>query len=58
MYIMRRELGMSFPQIASSLGGRDHTTVMHGVRKINKLAGSNEPISHEIQTLKQKIFSS
>jgi len=57
MYIMRRELGMSFPQIASSLGGRDHTTVMHGVRKINKLAGTNEPISHEIQTLKQKIFS-
>ncbi len=57
MYIMRRELGMSFPQIAHSLGGRDHTTVMHGVRKINKLAGSNEPISHEIQTLKQKIFS-
>ncbi len=57
MYIMRRELGMSFPQIAHSLGGRDHTTVMHGVRKINKLAGSNEPISHEIQTLKQKIFN-
>lgn len=57
MYIMRRELGMSFPQIASSLGGRDHTTVMHGVRKINKLAGSNEPISQEIQVLKQKIFS-
>ena len=57
MYIMRRELGMSFPQIAHSLGGRDHTTVMHGVRKINKLVGSSEPISHEIQTLKQKIFN-
>lgn len=57
MYIMRRELGMSFPQIAHSLGGRDHTTVMHGVRKINKLAGSSEPMSHEIQTLKQKIFN-
>lgn len=57
MYIMREELGMSFPQIAYSLGKRDHTTVMHGVKKIKKLTVAGESVSEEIKTLKQKIFT-
>ena len=32
MYVMREETGASLPQIGAVLGGRDHTTVMHGVR--------------------------
>lgn len=58
MYIMREELGMSFPQIAYSLGKRDHTTVMHGVKKIQKLTVTGEPVGEEIKTLRQKIFTS
>ena len=58
MYIMREELGISFPRIASSLGGRDHTTIMHGVRKINAQISKNDAVSHEIKILKQKILSS
>ena len=57
MYIMREELGISFPRIASSLGGRDHTTIMHGVRKINAELTKNDSVSHEIKTLKQKILN-
>ena len=34
MYLIREETGMSFPQIGHLLGGRDHTTVMHGIDKI------------------------
>lgn len=56
MYIMRQELNMSFPQIARSLGGRDHTTVMHGVKKINQLLSVNEPLQYEVRTLKEKVL--
>ena len=55
MYIMRDELNMSFPQIAHALGGRDHTTVMHGVRKITNLISSDNSLQHDIKTLKEKI---
>lgn len=36
MYMLYRHTSMSYPQIATILGGRDHSTVMHGVRKITK----------------------
>ncbi len=57
MYIMRDELNMSFPQIAHALGGRDHTTVMHGVKKINLLITNDNSLQHEVKTLKEKIIS-
>jgi len=34
MYLLRTETNLSFPQIGRLLGGRDHTTVMHGYEKI------------------------
>lgn len=55
MYIMRDELNMSFPQIAHALGGRDHTTVMHGVKKIHGMLTADDSLSHELKTLKEKI---
>ncbi|WIY54132.1 helix-turn-helix domain-containing protein [Devosia sp. YIM 151766] len=33
MYRMRHETSMSYPQIGRRMGGRDHSTVMHGIRK-------------------------
>jgi hypothetical protein len=39
MYRMRHETNMSFPQIGRRLGGRDHTTVLHGVREHAKRVG-------------------
>ncbi len=38
MYLMRKHTGMSFGDIGQELGGRDHTTVMHGCDKIESLA--------------------
>lgn len=35
MWRVRRELGLSFPQIAREFNKRDHTTVMYAVRKID-----------------------
>ncbi len=34
MYLIRKELDNSFPSIGDFFGGRDHTTVMHAVDKV------------------------
>lgn len=57
MYIMRQELDMSFPRIAKSLGGKDHTTIIHGVKKIKALIQVDTILSADIQSIKQNIGS-
>lgn len=36
MWLMKTELGMSLPAIGRRLGGRDHTTILHGIRRHEK----------------------
>lgn len=55
MYILREDLHQSFPQIAKLLGGRDHTTIMYGWKKIKVLVKNKEIINHEIETIKEKF---
>lgn len=42
MYLLKKELGFTFSQIGNILGGRDHTTVIHGVNKIEALVSENK----------------
>ena len=37
MYLLRKKFGLSFVEIGNILGGRDHTTVMYGVGKVEGL---------------------
>lgn len=37
MYVARKTTGCSFPEIGSALGWRDHTTVMSGCKRVEKL---------------------
>ncbi len=37
MYLCRRRLALSYPELGRAFGGRDHSTVIHAVRKIGKL---------------------
>ncbi len=55
MFIMREELSMSFPRIAKSLGGKDHTTIMHGVNKIKSQVSTDTILSKDIQSIKDLI---
>ncbi len=41
MYLLKKDLGLTFVEIGNILGGRDHTTVMHGVKKIETLLSKN-----------------
>jgi len=56
MFLMRKELNSSYPNIVQSIGGRDHTTAMHACDKINKLIEDNEKIKNDIAILKQKLY--
>lgn len=58
MYLLREELGLSFPYIGRLLGGKDHTTIMHGCQKINKEKNKNEKTSSEIISLKEQLYQS
>lgn len=37
MYVLKKEGGLTYSEIGNLLGGRDHTTIMHGVEKIEQL---------------------
>jgi len=37
MYLLKKELGLTFVEIGNLLGGRDHTTIMHGVEKVENM---------------------
>ena len=58
MYLLREELGASFPFIGRKMGGKDHTTVMHAYKKISFETKNNEGFQEEINLLKQKIYNS
>lgn len=51
MYILKNDLSLSFVEIGNILGGRDHTTIMHGVKKIEELV-LNKKLSEEILGIK------
>ncbi|EKD65270.1 MAG: hypothetical protein ACD_50C00143G0005 [uncultured bacterium] len=50
MFLLKKELNLSLAEIGNVLGGRDHTTVMHGLGKIEKLT-SIESFSTELKNL-------
>lgn len=55
MYLLKTELGLTLVEIGNLLGGRDHTTVMHGVEKIESLVENKSPITSDIQGITKAI---
>jgi len=55
-YILRTEIGVPLMEIGNLLGGRDHTTVLHGVRKIGRLLSTDEKIRGDVVGIKSKLF--
>lgn len=48
MYLLKKELNLTFVEIGNLLGGRDHTTIMHGVEKMEQLLTSKAKGYEEI----------
>ncbi len=55
MYLAKMLTPRSFPEIGRRFGGRDHTTVLHAVRKIEELIGGDTKLGHEVELLKRLI---
>lgn len=55
MYLAKTMTPRSYPEIGKRFGGRDHTTVLHAVRKVEELAAADEALAQEIELLKRLI---
>lgn len=57
MYLSKVMTVRSLPDIGRRFGGRDHTTVLHAVRKIEKLLESDSSLQKTVEALKSAILS-
>jgi chromosomal replication initiator protein len=55
MYLAKTLTLRSLPEIGRRFGGRDHTTVLHAVRKIEGLVGNDTMLADEIEVLKRQL---
>jgi len=55
MYLAKTLTLRSLPEIGRRFGGRDHTTVLHAVRKIENLVGNDTTLAEEIEVLKRQL---
>ena len=57
MYLLIHEIGLPPTQVGRLLGGRDHSTVIHGAGKVNGEINENSELRHDVQAIKESIFS-
>ncbi len=55
MYLSRKYTDCSYPEIGARFGGKDHSTVIHAVRKIEKKIESDPALKSTIETLKKNL---
>ena len=55
MYLCKQHTTRSYPDIGRRFGGRDHTTVLHGVRKIEELMAQDDQIARDVEALTRKL---
>ena len=57
IYLCRKMTNLSLPEIGQSFGGRNHTTVMHACREIERRAGQSTDFSNELEILSMAVKS-
>ncbi|MFT6450660.1 MAG: chromosomal replication initiator protein [Halocynthiibacter sp.] len=55
MYLSKMLTSRSLPEIGRRFGGRDHTTVMHGVKRIEELKGHDNQIAEDLELLRRAL---
>ncbi len=56
MYLLKEDLKITLVEIGNLLGGRDHTTIMHGVEKIRLTKENNPQLEHEMTSIKNALL--
>jgi chromosomal replication initiator protein len=57
IYLLRKDMGLSFPEIGQSIGGRDHSTAMYANKKIKKELDSNKILQDQIKFIREKYIN-
>lgn len=55
MYLAKQMTTRSLPDIGRRFGGRDHTTIMHGVKKIEELIDQDQQIAEDVELLRSAL---
>ncbi len=55
MYVLREETPASLAQIGAALGGRDHTTIMHGCEQVVEALRHDDAVRHEIAQIRVAV---
>lgn len=55
MFLAKQLTARSLPEIGRKFGGRDHTTVMHAVRKIEELVGEDPSFAQDVEIIKRAL---
>jgi chromosomal replication initiator protein len=55
MYICKQRLKCSFPELGRAFGGRDHTTVMSAVRKVESLRATDPEVRAHLEAIERKL---
>jgi len=56
MYILRVEANCSLPKIGETLGGRDHTTVMHACQKVSDLLERDDKLRNKVIEIRENLY--
>ena len=57
MFLCKSLTSFSYPEIGKAFGGKDHSTVIHAVKKIELLLDDDQRLKKQISDLKESIFS-
>ena len=57
MYLMKEIVDLPYMSIGELLGGRDHTTIMHGVEKISNQMEERGKLKQDVSNVKQLLFT-
>ena len=57
MYLIRNNIDVPLSKIGNIFGGRDHTTVMNGIMKVENMLKTDEPLKAAIEELQKRIKS-
>jgi chromosomal replication initiator protein len=56
MYLLRQETEASLPEIGGLLGGRDHSTVLHGVDRVRHRLETEEKLRRDVMSLRELLY--
>lgn len=57
MYLARKETQASLPEIGAALGGRDHTTVLYGIQKVEGQLEQDNTLRREIVAIQEQLYN-